>query len=605
LRLKTKIKPDISSPAEPTAAQLLPRFLNSYIKKHAVLIIVAFLLMSLEGATLGALSWLIQPLFDKVFTSGSMSMMFGLGLAIMGLFILRAISSICSRTLMSFISQRVLTAMQTDMLTNLLKLDLRYYQQNSPGKLIEQVQGDTMAVQGIWSLLLSAVGRDLVALIGLFIVALNVDPIWTLATLVAAPLLILPSLSLRNYIRVKAFQTRNQAGTRAERLDEIFHGIQAVKLNRLEDYQISRFRSIIHMMRRFEVRSSAGRAAMPAVVDIVTGIGFCAVLVLAGKQIAAGERTVGEFMSFFTAMALTFQPIRRLSENAGNWQIAALSLERVYRILDARSASKRPPVSTIAPPSQTPDIVVRDLRFSHGEMPVLNGVSFTAAAGRTTALVGASGAGKSTLFHLLTGLYEPDQGQIIIGGVDSRDLSLHDLRGLFASVTQDSALFDETLRENVLLGRNDIPEDRFRAALDDALVSDFLPLLANDVETRVGPRGSALSGGQRQRVSIARAIVQNTPVLLLDEATSALDAASETAVAEALSRAAARGRTTLVIAHRLATVRDADKILVMDQGRVIESGTHQELLAKSGLYAMLYSLQFKDGSEDKADDQPG
>lgn len=572
----------------------MPRFWKGYVSPHVWAIALSFLLMVLEGSTLGALSWLIKPLFDQVFTSGSTAAITGMGLAVFGLFAVRALSSIASRTLMASISQKVASAMQGDLVAHLLKLDGPFYQTHSPGLLIDRVQGDTAMVQGTWSMLVSGIGRDLVSLIGLFIVAISIDPIWTIAALIAAPLLILPTMILRRYIRKKAQLTRDQAGQRAVRLDEIFHGIQAVKLNRLEDYQTGRFRAIVGRILRAEVKSAAGRATMPALVDIVTGIGFCAVLILAGSQIAAGDRTTGQFMSFFTAMALTFQPIRRLSDMAGSWQIAATSLERVYGLLDTRSTSRWPATSAALPPAGPPEIVVKDLRFAHGDVPVLHGVSFTAPAGRTTALVGASGAGKSTLFHLLTGLLEPDSGQILIGGVESAEMSLHDLRGLFATVTQDSALFDETLRENILLGRRDISDAQLQAALDDAHVTDFLPLLPNGLDTPVGPRGSSLSGGQRQRVSIARALVRNAPVLLLDEATSALDAASETAVADALTRAAGRGRTTLVIAHRLATVRDADQILVMDQGKVVEQGTHDQLLARDGLYARLYHLQFRD-----------
>ncbi len=278
---------------------------------------------------------------------------------------------------------------------------------------------------------------------------------------------------------------------------------------------------------------------------------------------------------------------------SGTWQIAAASLDRIYALLDTKPARPRPAVSLARPTSGAPEIRFEDVRFAHGESPVLRGLSFTAAAGQTTALVGASGAGKSTVFHLLTGLLETDAGRISIGGVDSAGLSLQDQRALFATVTQDAALFDETLQDNVTLGRDGIAPERLQAALAAAHVSDFLDALPLGLTTPVGPRGSALSGGQRQRVAIARALIQDAPVLLLDEATSALDAQSEAAVADALA-AGSQGRTTLVIAHRLATVRGADKIIVLDQGLVAEQGTHDELLSKGGLYASLYKLQFND-----------
>jgi len=238
--------------------------------------------------------------------------------------------------------------------------------------------------------------------------------------------------------------------------------------------------------------------------------------------------------------------------------------------------------------------VFDDVVFAHGAAPVLRGLSFCAPAGKVTAIVGQSGAGKSTLFHLLTGLYDPSAGRIMCGGIDTQTIALPDLRALFASVAQDAALFDETLRDNILLGREENAL-HLSDALAAAKVDTFLPSLPNGLDTPVGPRGSALSGGQRQRVAIARALYAQAPGLLLDEATSALDAGSETAVTEALtaaSTARAGGRTTLVIAHRLATIRHADKIIVLDSGRLAEEGTHDELIVKGGIYAQLCALQF-------------
>jgi ATP-binding cassette subfamily B protein/subfamily B ATP-binding cassette protein MsbA len=552
---------------------------------------LAFGLMLIEGATLGALARAIEPLFDQVFKTGGQGPLLAVGLIIFGLFAVRGLSTIASRTVISAVTQKVAAAMQSALLRHLLTLEGAFFQQNAPGALIERVQGDTLAVQSLWSAVVTGIGRDLSSLIFLFAVALSIDPVWTLAALVGAPLLILPSLAVQRYIRRKTTQLRDQAGLRATRLDEIFHGIQAVKLNRMEAYQAGRFDRVLGLIRRAEVKIMAGRALMPGMMDIVTGFGFFAVLLMAGGEIASGERTTGEFMSFFTAMSLTFQPLRRLGDLSGTWQVAAASLERIYELFDTQPVQTRPATSAALPAPGAPEIRFDAVTFAYGDQPILRGLSFSAPAGATTAIVGASGAGKSTVFQLLTGLLDPAAGKVLIGGIDASSLALSDQRRLFASVTQDSALFDETLRENIALGR-DLPDAALQAACHDAHVADFLPQLAQGIDTPVGPRGSALSGGQRQRVAIARALAQDRPVLLLDEATSALDAQSEAAVADALSKAA-QGRTTLIIAHRLATVRTANHILVMDQGRVVEEGTHDALIAKNGLYARLYQLQFK------------
>ena len=575
----------------PSKSPLFRRFWRDYLKPETAMIGLAFVLMLIEGATLGALAKAIEPLFDKVFAPGGDGPLMAVGLLIFGLFAVRGLSTVASRTVIAAVTQKVAAAMQSALLRHLLTLEGAFFQQNAPGALIERVQGDTLAVQNLWSALITGVGRDLFSLIFLFAVALSIDPVWTLAALVGAPLLILPSLAVQRYIRRKTTHLRDQAGLRATRLDEIFHGIQAVKLNRMEGYQAGRFDKVLGLIRRAEVKIMAGRALMPGMMDIVTGFGFFAVLLMAGSQIADGERTTGEFMSFFTAMSLTFQPMRRLGDLSGTWQVAAASLERIYDLFDTQPVQTRPATSAALPAPGAPEIRFDAVSFAYGDQPILRGLSFTAPPGATTAIVGASGAGKSTVFQLLTGLVDPSAGKILIGGIEASTLALRDQRSLFASVTQDSALFDETLRENIALGQT-LSDEALHAACRDAHVADFLPQLTQGIDTPVGPRGSALSGGQRQRVAIARALAQDRAVLLLDEATSALDAHSESAVAEALSKAA-RGRTTLIIAHRLATIRAADHILVMDQGRVVEEGRHDALIAANGLYSRLYQLQFK------------
>ncbi len=541
---------------------------------------------------MGAVSKLIQPLFDKVFVPGGAAAILGVGLMFLGLFLLRAVVSSLARTLTAAVTQRIAARTQADMLRHILKLDMGFFQSHPPGILIERVQGDTLAAQAIWSNLLAGLGRDGAGVAILIAVALSIDARWTLVTLVGLPALILPVLAIQSYIRRKATQLRTQAGLRATRLDEIFHGIQSVKLNGLEDQQTDRFSLLLQMIRRVEIKLALSRSLVPALLDVSTGLGFFAVLLVAGPDVASGERTAGEFMSFFTAVALIFQPLRRLGELSGGWQVAAASLERIYGLIDHKVANPRPLTTNAPHPNPKGDLQFSDISFAHGDRLVLDGLSFTAKAGKTTALVGASGAGKSTIFHLLTGLYDPSAGEMRLDGVSLTSLPLADQRGLFTTVTQDAALFDETLRENVLPGATPADDARLQTALELAHVTEFLPRLAMGLDTPVGPRGSALSGGQRQRVAIARALVRSAPILLLDEATSALDTQSEAAVSDALRQGSA-GRTTLLIAHRLSTVRDADHILVLDHGRLAEEGNHDALLAKGGLYANLYAMQFK------------
>jgi ATP-binding cassette subfamily B protein/subfamily B ATP-binding cassette protein MsbA len=567
---------------------LLGRLWRDYLRPHRAMMALALALMVIEGSTLGALSWLLEPLFDKVFTGGRGDLVLWVGAGIFGLFLIRAVTSIASRTVMTTISLSTSSAMQVDLLAHVLRLDQGFFQTNPPGALIERLQGDTAAVQGTWQVFITGGGRDAIALVALFSVALSVDFYWTLSALIGVPLLIAPAIMAQRYIRKKTRQMRAQSSDRATHLDEIFHGITAIKLNGLEGYQTDRFARIVRKVRISQVKMAASNAAIPALVDVVTGLGFFIVLTLSGHQIISGERTVGEFMSFFTALSLAFQPLRRLGNISGSWQAAAASLERLYALFDTPPTVVSP--AQPAPMPESPALQLKDVTLSYGETPVLRGLSFTAEAGQTTALVGPSGAGKSTVFGLLTRLIDPDSGMVTLGGTDLRALDLATLRARFASVSQDAALFDETIRENIVLGRPDVPAGQIARMIEAAHLRDFVAQLPAGLDTPAGPRGSALSGGQRQRVAIARALLRDAPILLLDEATSALDTTSEARVAEALDTLR-KGHTTLVIAHRLSTVRKADKIVVIAEGRVVEEGRHDDLLARGGAYAELCRMQ--------------
>lgn len=562
----------------------------SYLWPYRGLLAFALIFMMLEGSMFGLLSYMMKPMFDRVFVGGDSGALVWVGMAIFGIFMVRALASIIQKVLLTKVSQMSVGDIRNDLLAHIMRLDGGFHQINAPGYLMQRVEGDVESINKVWRIIITGAGRDVIALFSLFAVAMGIDWRWTLVALIGAPLMVMPSIAVQKFVRGNARKARDIAAHLSTRLNEVFHGIVPVKLNKLERYQSERYRDLTDQRIRLEVRSAMGQASIPGLIDIMSGLGFLGVLLYGGGEILSGEKTVGEFMAFFTAIGLAFEPLRRLGGVTGNWQIAAASLERVKALFDTEP-SLRDPAQPKSAPGGTPDVVLDAVSLSYGEAPVLRSASFTAEAGKTTALVGASGAGKSTVFNLLTRLVDPASGAVRIGGVAVQDMRLADLRGLFSVVSQEALLFDETLRENILLGRKDVTEEQLNAALEAAHVADFLPRLESGLDTRVGTRGSNLSGGQRQRVAIARAVLRNTPILLLDEATSALDVASESVVQAALDRLA-EGRTTLVIAHRLSTVRNADKIVVMDQGRVVEQGTHDALLAKGGAYAALHAMQF-------------
>jgi ATP-binding cassette subfamily B protein/subfamily B ATP-binding cassette protein MsbA len=444
-------------------------------------------------------------------------------------------------------------------------------------------------LQGAASSLLITLGRDTVSLVALISVMFINDWVWALIALVGAPIAALPIFVLQRFIRKRQHIVRQAASQLSSQLNEMFHGVQSIKLNRLEDYELSRFQAVTRSFRHHAFRSQAGIAIGPGLIDLMAAAGVVAVLYYGGAQIIAGEKTIGTFMSFFTALGMVFDPMRRLSTVAGQLQAAATSLDRLYAVLETD-----PTILSPAAPAKvkTGDIRFDNVHFDYGHDPVLRGLSFIAEDGKTTALVGPSGAGKTTVFGLLTRLIDPQSGQITIGDVPVDTLDIGDLRDEIAVMGQETALFNTTIAQNIRLGNLGATDEQIRAAAKSANVLEFTDHMPQGLDTPVGPRGSGLSGGQRQRVAIARAFLKSAPILLMDEPTSALDAGSEVLVQQAM-RELSKKRTTLIIAHRLSTIRDADKIVVLEHGQVVEQGAHDALIAKGGAYARLHDLQAK------------
>jgi ATP-binding cassette subfamily B protein/subfamily B ATP-binding cassette protein MsbA len=572
---------------EMRAKRLLGRLWREHVSDYWKRMLLALGLMTIEGATLGAAAYLIQPLFDEVLVTGDGTMITWAAFAIAGILLLKAIAGFGQRLIIVSIGLKVVIALQSRLLNHLLSLDGRFFQDNAPGALIERVRGDTSALQSLASTALMSAGRDTISLISLLTVMFLNDWTWTLLALVGVPLMFFPVVLLQRLIRGFTMSAREAASRLSTQMDEIFHGMQSIKVNRLEAHQSREFRSEVGQFLGQQMRAERSKAGTPAMVDVMAALACMLVLLVGGAEIVAGEKTVGQFMSFFTALALVMDPVRRLFSLSASIQAALASLQRIYEVLNARPTILNPATPKPLSPG---DIVFDDVHFAYGDAPVLNGLSFRAAEGKTTALVGPSGAGKSTVFGLMTRLIDPVSGRITIGDTATTEAELDRLRDSIAVVGQETALFDQSIAQNIRLGRLDASEAEIRAAAEAASVTDFADALPGGLETTVGPRGSTLSGGQRQRVAIARAMLRDAPILLLDEPTSALDAKSEQLVQEALTRLS-HGRTTLVIAHRLSTIRDADLIVVMDKGRVVEEGTHAGLMAAEGAYARLHALQ--------------
>ena len=572
-------------------------FWKNYIRSFVILLICALLFMTIEGAMVGLLSYSVKVLFDDVFMSGSTDDIWAVGFVIFLIFSVRAISGFVQRGLISFVGQKILMNLQSGLVVHMLTLDSKFFYTNAPGLLIERVRGDSEKIIEMASLVIMTIGRDGVALISLITVSIFIDWQWTLIAFVGVPILLIPTFFLQSWIRLVALRSRNADAANTTRLDEIFHGINAIKLYSAEASEVTKLEKILSLAKRIKFRMEVGMAGMPAIIDIIAALGFFAVMIFGGADIISGEKSVGEFMSFFTAMALIFEPLRRLSSISGSAQVAIASIDKIYTIFDQKpEITDQIKTQTLDSSETNLDITFDNISFCYGPNIILSDINFSCEPGKLFAIVGASGAGKTTILNMIPRLIDPTGGEVLIGGVNIKYLKIKKLRRLISVVSQEGSLFDDNIRENIIMGQTINSDREIDEVLKDSFVSEFLEKLPQGLDTSVGPRGVNLSGGQRQRILIARALFQNTPILLLDEPTSALDSRSELLIQKALTRLSI-GRTTIVVAHRISTIVGAHKILVLNSGRIMEQGTHQELLKKGGSYTDLFKSQVLIGKD--------
>jgi subfamily B ATP-binding cassette protein MsbA len=498
------------------------------------------------------------------------------------------------------LTNRVVTRIEADMqaalYAHLIDADLAQLGRESPAALTQRFTTDFLFIKEALTRLSTVALRDIATLIALLAAMLWIDPVLTLVAAVAAPLLVRPIARIGRKLRRVSASTQEGVGAMAGLVSESLGGARIAKTYRLEDYLKGRAKEAFDDVRALKMKAANARARLDPLLEIGGGLAVAGVLLLIGRRIVDGESTVGEFTGFVTALLLAAQPVRALGNLNAILQEAVAALQRTFAVMDeAPRIADRPGATALR--VQGGEIRFAGARFRYREdAPALDGVDVIAPAGRTTALVGRSGSGKSTLLALVPRLYDVTGGAVLIDGQDVRDVTIASLRDRVAVVSQDALLFDDTIAANIAFGRPGANHAEVEGAARNAAAHPFIAALPEGYQTRVGPGGSRLSGGERQRVALARAFLKDAPILLLDEATSALDSESERLVQGALVRLM-RGRTTLVIAHRLSTVRDADLIVVLEAGRVAETGSHAALLARGGAYARLHRLQTAGGEE--------
>ncbi|MFD2204372.1 ABC transporter ATP-binding protein [Kiloniella antarctica] len=570
---------------------LVKRLFRDYVSGQLLKIGLSLLAMAIVAGSTVMLAKQMEPIINDIFLNRNEDLLMPIAMAVVAIFLVKGLATYAQSMLMQHVGLEIIATIQTQLFKKLMQTDLSYFHEESSGNLVSRFTNDANMLKGVVSNTLTSIGKDSLTAIGLIGMMFYQD--WFLATIAFAafPTAILPIVKTGRRIRKVSTNTQESLGLLTTRLDESFQGIRHVKAYNMEDHETKRVSDTVYKVLRLNLKSARTSSILSPIMETLGGIAIAIVIVYGGNEVIQGTKDPGSFFAFITALLLAYEPIKKLSKLNASMQTGLAAAHRVYSVLDSEPAIQD------SPTAKALQVTKGEVRFEHvnfkydDETSALKNINLVAKANQTIALVGASGAGKTSILNLIPRFYDVSEGCITLDGQDIRDVTMMSLRQAIALVSQEIQLFDDTIRANIAYGKSDATEEEIITAAKNAHAHEFIQDFPEGYETLVGPRGSRLSGGQRQRVAIARAMVKNAPVLLLDEATSALDTESERHVQTALNTLM-QGRTTLVIAHRLSTVIDADVIYVMDQGRIIEQGSHTELVEKGGTYAKLYALQF-------------
>ena len=568
------------------------------VKPHTPRFILAMLCMAVVGAATAAAAYLVKPAMDDIFLDRNEGMLILIPLAVIALYLLKGFCNYGQTVLMSHIGFRIVTDLRNDLYRHILRQPLSFFTKHPTGILISRVTNDVTYLQGAVSEAVTSLLKDSFTLAGLVFVIFWRD--WKLAIIASLvfPLAVWPIAQFGRRMRRIAAESQVSMGDLISLLQETITGNRIVKAFGMEEHENRRFARENERQFRLTMKSVTVRAISSPLMEFLGGLGIAAIIFWGGYQVIEGTSTPGTFFSFLAALLMLYEPVKRLTNVNNTIQQGLAGAERIFQVLDTEPGIRNRPGAAELPPIRE-GISIEGVTFRYEEDPVLRDVSLKIRAGEAVAFVGMSGGGKTTLVNLIPRFYDVSEGRVAIDGTDIRDVTLESLRAQIGIVTQQTILFNDTVRGNIAYGdvrRSD--GDVVRAAMA-ANAHDFIQRLPQGYDTVIGEQGVKLSGGERQRISIARALLKDAPILILDEATSSLDTESEIEVQDALEKLM-KGRTTLVIAHRLSTIRNADRIVALVDGRIVEEGTHESLLEKKGEYFKLHNLQFKDEAQGKS-----
>jgi len=573
-----------------TDLQVYRRLLN-FLKPYWIKLAVSMVLTLITAGTTGLVALLFKYVVDDILIEKNVLMLQLIPLAVVGIYIVKALSDYFSYFFMADVGQRVIMNVRDALYGHIQTLSMPYFISTPTGVLISRITNDVNMIQSSVTNAVTEFIREALKLVGLVVVVFYRSAELALIAMIVFPLVIYPISQFGKMLKRYSTKSMKVMGDVMSILDEGISGIRIVKAYNMEEHEKRRFSTENRRYYRNWMKRIAVRAVSSPLMELIAGLSGAFILWYGGMKVVAGTLSAGDFASFILAVGMLYSPIRKLNTVNIEIQEGIAAAKRIFNVLDT--------MPEIADKPDAVDLGVvdgefefQDVSFTYtGEEYALRGVSFKAEKGSRIALVGESGSGKTTIANLLPRLFETTSGRIIVGGSDIRNVTMKSLRMNIAMVTQEMVLFNDTIRANIAYGTENASEESVIEAARAAHAHEFIMQMPQGYDTIVGESGVRLSGGQRQRICIARAIVRDAPILILDEATSSLDTESEREVQAALEKLM-KNRTTLIIAHRLSTIIRADRIIVLHKGKIVEQGTHQELIAKDGYYAQLYSIQF-------------
>ena len=561
-------------------------------RPHTGKFTAAMFCMLVVGALTSTLAFLVKPALDDIFMKKDAAMLKWIPLTIIAIYLVKGVCTYAQTMLMNFIGQRVVTDLRNRLYRQIQRQSLSFFTKNPTGVLMSRITNDVASVQGAVSDAVTSLLKDSFTLLCLVFVIFYRD--WQLASIamLVFPLAVYPIAKFGEKMRSVATRTQVTMGALTTLLQETIAGIRIVKAFGKEEYESARFAHQNEGLFRLVIRSISITAISTPFMEFLAGLGIGAIIFYGGYQVIQGQSTPGTFFSFLTALIMLYEPVKRLTGVNNTIQQGIAGAQRVFAIIDAEPEITDG-LGAIELPHVDGRIDIEGLSFRYDETPVLKDINLSIKAGQVIAFVGVSGGGKTTLVNLIPRFYDVTEGRIMIDGHDIRAVTIESLRRQIGIVTQQTILFNDTVRNNIAYGEREKTEEQIIRAAKAANAHDFIMNIPDGYDAVVGEMGAKLSGGERQRISIARALLKDAPILILDEATSSLDMESEIELQDALENLM-EGRTTLVIAHRLSTIRKADRIIVLLDGEIVEEGTHESLLAVQGEYYRFYQMQFRE-----------